>query len=96
MRDAAVVIGQRVLRIEPDRGVVAGDGAVDIALPEVGGAAVVIGDREVAVDLDRAVEIGKRAIGVALRGRGDAAIVIGQREDRADRIGCVSSIASRS
>ena len=41
----AVVEGQRIVRVELDRLIEVGDGAVGVALGAVGNAAVVIGDR---------------------------------------------------
>jgi hypothetical protein len=44
--DAAIVVGQCVVRIDLERLIVVGDGAVVVALIVIGVAAVVVGKRE--------------------------------------------------
>ena len=72
--EAAVGVGGGVFRIEPDRLVEVGDGAVVVALVALGDAAVGVGDGVFRIEPDRLVEVGDGAVVVALvvlgRGRG--------------------------
>ena len=68
-----------VLRVELDRLIEVGDGAVGVALHAVGHAAVVEGHRHAGIELDRLVEVGDGAVEIALVAVGETAVVEGQR-----------------
>src|SRR5207344_3213312 len=72
--------GEGVARIDPDRLVEVGDGAVEVALVAPHQAAIGEGGRIGLVGADRLVVVGERAVEVVLLPKGVAAIVVGDRE----------------
>jgi hypothetical protein len=74
VREAAAGVSLGIFRIEPDRLVVFGDGAVVVALVVVGEAATVVGDREISTGLPARLDDRRTAID-SLIGRKRAALV---------------------
>ena len=91
--EAAIVVGKCVFRIEPDRLVVIGDGAVEVAFVAPGEAATVVGPRvfRIRSEPDRLVEVGDGAVAVAFVAPDSAAVVVSNGVCRIepDRLGVV-------
>jgi hypothetical protein len=79
---AAVAIGAGVLRIEPDRVVQIGDGAVEVALVGVNDGAVEIDAGVSGIKPERVIIVGDGMIEVALFGIGAAAAARGLPDRR--------------
>jgi hypothetical protein len=73
---AAASVGIRLLRIEPDRVVVVGQGPAEIAFRKSDIAAIVIADRLSRLELDRSVVVRHDPVEVALREPGTAAAAV--------------------
>ena len=97
--EAAVDIGRRHRRIEPDRFRQVDDRALDVAAPAPGVAAVGEGDCELRLQLDRLVEVADGAVVVALQLVDEAAGIevvgiVGLQPDRLVEIGeCAGVVA---
>ena len=85
---AAVDVSVGRTRIEPDRLIEIGDGAIVFALGQPSAAAIVVGGSR-RIELDRLIVVGDRSIEVALASPGDAAIVKRRRVVRIDAQGLV-------
>src|SRR5262249_17321084 len=73
----AGVAQRRSGRVEPDRLVEGGDGALELALVQIGKAATAVGSAIVRIELDRFVKIGDRAIELVLVQVDNAAAAVG-------------------
>ena len=78
----AVVVSLGRLGIEPDRLVVIGDGAVEIAFGVVCGTTGGVGEGELGIKLDRLVVVGDGAVEIALGVVCGATVVVGEAARR--------------
>src|SRR5262249_32336736 len=84
--DAAIVVGERMARIERDRHVEVADRAIEIELRLIGGAAVVVDIGVPGIEIDRGAIVADRLVVIALVEIFEPAIEIGDGE-RAGIIG---------
>src|SRR5215813_11875768 len=76
--NAAGQVGGGVFRIEPDRLIILGYGAVEVALEAPSDAAVVVGFVILRIEPDRLVVVGDGAVEIALSSPDDAAVAVMQ------------------
>ena len=95
-KHAAVVVSPGILRIEPDRLRVVGDGAVVARPCGTSDAAVVVGARVFRIEPDRLVVVGDSAVVLPLVAPGDAAVVVGAGVFGSSRIASLRSAMARS
>src|SRR4029077_1877271 len=75
----AVVVGVGVVRLEPDRLVIVGDGAIEVAPPVPGNPTVDVAVRRFRIEPDGRVEIRNGAVELAPVPQDVAAVVVGDR-----------------
>jgi hypothetical protein len=82
---AACSVGGGIFRIELNRLVRVGDGAVIIAFTVIGVAAVFVGESKLRIEPRRLITFGDRAVVIALAG-GKAAVVVRRSIARIERV----------